>query len=262
MLKHITKMVLLLIPRRLIRAALLALSFEFRRRASEELGRGSAEIKEGLFAGGWVRKSPWSSTQYWPAQVVGVYESVVMEFISTLGPLDTVIDLGAAEGFYAINLRSTGIAKKVIAFDSDQAAINVMNVAVEQLKIENFELRGTATFSEVKSSVLEEGPGNNLLISDIEGAEFELFSEELIQSLENWSVIIELHESGVLEASQTLKRKFMKTHFAEIAIGGELKIQKLHELFPKFTQLEIANLAHEGRSSIQHWLFARPKAAI
>lgn len=259
MLRNITKTLLRLIPLPLIRLALLSLSFEFRRRASEELGREFAEIREGLFAGGLVRPSPWSGTQYWPAQVAGAYEHVVLEFISSLGPLDTVIDLGAAEGFYALNLRSTDMAKKVIAFDSDPAAVEILDAAAKKHNIANFELGGRATSSEVKNLVLREVRGNNLLISDIEGAEFELFTEDVILALTYWCVIIELHEFGDTEASKGLKQKFIPTHDVKMAVGGELKIQNLQNLFPQFTQLEIANLAHEGRTSNQTWLIARPK---
>lgn len=259
MLKNVAKILLRLIPMRLIRLALLSLSFEFRRRVSQKLGREFAEIREGSFAGGLVGPSPWSGTQYWPAQVAGAYEHVVMEFISSLGPLNTVIDLGAAEGFYALNLRITGLAKKVIAFDSDPAAIKVLDAAARKHNIANFELNGRATFSEVKKSVLKEISKNNLLISDIEGAEFELFTEDLILTLGNWFVVIELHEFGDTEASKALKQKFLPSHDVKMAVGGELKIQNLQNLFPQFTQLEIANLAHEGRTSNQTWLIARPK---
>lgn len=258
MIRRATKCVMKLIPISIVRLGLLSFGFEFRERASNRLGKERAEILFGPFRGGFAWPSYWSGKQYWPVQVAGVYEESVVKFISDIGEIDYAIDLGAAEGFYALNLRSLGIAKHVVAFEHNLKAQRGLRRSAQELNFRFFELRNNADENSVRQAVLGSSGTKKLLISDIEGSEYGLFSDALLVLLSDWYLAIELHDHTG-EQDGALINRIERTHQLEIIEGSELSLNNLSRLFPDMNQLELANLAHEGRNRPQKWIVAQPR---
>ena len=257
MFRGLVKRLLGLLPDSFIKLGLLALGYEFRNRASGSLGIHRAEIQYGPFKGGYARPSHWSGKQYWPVQVSGTYERKIVEFIAGLGYIDYAVDLGAAEGFYALNLKSLGLANRVVAFESNAEARQSLVEAANGLGGTEFTIETHADEISVLKRILASTGQKKLLISDIEGDEYALFTENLIRNLAGWHLVIELHDPAG-EHDEVLVNRLLKTHHVNIVDGSEVSLSQISKVFPSLSQLELFNLAHEGRNWMQKWIIASP----
>lgn len=259
--KPVAKFLLRRLPTGLITVLLMAFSFEFRNRMAGK-GKNNQRIVSGPFKSGFAIESRWSGRQYIPAQIAGSYERELVSWITSAAPYDLVIDLGAAEGFYALNLLELDYCSQMVAFELDELSRDELRANADRLlrdtKTARLFLHGAATEAEIIKISREKQGGSNLLICDIEGAEFDLFTDVLTQNLNSFSIAIELHSHDEAKISN-ICAIIERTHSVQVLSRSVLDLSTLYDLFPDATELEIVNLAHEGRLSRQEWLLARPK---
>ncbi len=173
-----------------------------------------------------------------------------------------ILDIGCAEGYYAV-----GLAKKFP--DSIIYAIDINPVALEKTKI-------MASSNEValvdKFKVLEEvtpdfllslDPSErHLIFSDCEGYESSLFSEEVIEHLSKSDFIVEMHDFVSPGISDLLQKRFIRTHSVQL-------IKSIDDIFryreianPEILKLPISdqiNILAEKRPTQMEWIFCQPK---
>lgn len=224
-----------------------------------------ARVKSGLFRQGAVRNGIFQGLQY-PAfkaagsaispKLLGTYE---LELHASLANIlkrrhDCIVDIGSAEGYYAIGLaRLTN--STVYAFDSDEKARKLCSeMAVAngvELQLENF---CTA------ESLLKLPLGKrSLIISDCEGYEVELFSEKTVNMLTSHDLIIETHDiyqAGILDA---LLKRFKNTHNVEVIESFDDKEKVFRYVLPDLNDISAENrlrLLREFRPGKMKWLVA------
>ena len=147
-------------------------------------------------------------------KLLGTYESELHPIIQGITPrqYDRIIDIGSAEGFYAVGLaRLTGTT--VYGFDTEpreRALCREMarlNGLSEKIQISSWCDQG------VLKAVVS---GRCLIVCDCEGYEMELFTGEVIDRLRETDLIVELHEpSGDYKArvaEKTLLNRFRNSH--------------------------------------------------
>jgi hypothetical protein len=122
-----------------------------------------------------------------------------------------VLNVGCAEGFYAVGMAMRLPNAMIYAADADPKAIRAT--------LRNAELNGVAK-QVVPIGIIHSGeldryltPHRSLLIMDCEGAEFSLLNPQNDPVLSSVDMIVEVHpEAG---SSEDISRRFKKTHRCE-----------------------------------------------
>jgi len=154
-------------------------------------------IKYGPFTG--LRLSPLS---YWGASdrasmLLGLYEREILDRLERI-PIthDVLIDVGAADGYYALGLLASGKTKHSYCFEASEvgqqviqanALLNGLSSAITVLGIAD------SNFPSLLARVYSVDLARCLVIVDVEGAEFEILTRTVFQELAGSFLVIELH---------------------------------------------------------------------
>ena len=159
------------------------------------------------------------------SKLIGCYESELQVSIENLmkNKYDTVIDIGCAEGYYAVGMAIRQPQAKIYAIDVNQ---NALNSCMKMAKCNNVDDRmNLVTFCDIEilSGMIS---GRTLIVSDCEGYEFELFTDKSIGNFRSCDLLIELHDNENSNISGTMKQLFNSTHTYEhyYSMSDELKL--------------------------------------
>jgi ribosomal protein L11 methylase PrmA len=179
-----------------------------------ELKKG--EVLHGPFAG---MKYPQGGSafgsMYFP-KILGSYEREIQEWIfeALQNKYDLVIDIGCAEGYYAVGFASSSQQFKVVACDSDHKALKATK---KMAKVNGVGGQISCIRPCTPRDLQNLVSGRKcLIISDCEGYEKQLFDTEVVAELVRSDVIIETHESAGIDIHDNLRRAFTGTHSIEI----------------------------------------------
>jgi hypothetical protein len=208
-------------------------------------------VLTGPFAGMTLPESnSWRDGDFMP-KLIGSYESNLREVLAQAvarGPA-AVINVGCAEGYYAVGLARLLPKATVYAFDiaSDACAI-CAQAAAENGVAERVVVGGRCT-TEILAKILE-APGHILLVMDCEGAERELLDPAKVPGLAKCDVIVETHGADILSG---LEARFRPSHnVTQIAQGGR-DPNEVPEL-RKLAEWDRWLLVDEGRPETMTWL--------
>lgn len=168
-----------------------------------------------------VRRGPFRGMRYPEAssigsmlfpKLMGTYESEIHEIIEGLCRREytEILDIGCAEGYYAVGLSMRIPSAKVFAYDTNQEAIRLCRKMAE--------LNGVAdrvvTRSFCDADTLGSFPfsGSGLVISDCEGYESRLFTDAVVRHLARHDVVIEVHDFIDIGLSSLIRERFARTH--------------------------------------------------
>jgi hypothetical protein len=185
-------------------------------------------VVDGPFAGMWYALP----VPHLPAYL-GTYELELRPLLAELSDtrFDVVLNVGAADGYYAGGLARLWPAARVVAFELIAAKqANVRRVAAENGVGERLQVEGGCTPGRLDE--LTRGSERPLVWMDVDGAEMELLDPELAPGLRRAEIVVELHEYLVPRAREILEARFASTHQGD--------------------------LMQERRSAPQDWLHLRP----
>jgi len=147
--------------------------------------------------------------------LLGTYELELHKIIDSISPgrYERIIDVGCAEGYYAVGLaRNTGA--DVYAFD---AALPEQTLCRELARLNGVEGRVIVSGWCDQSALCRLAVGRSLIISDCEGYESQLFSLDVVPRLRMADLIIELHETdGTRRVEQAILQRFSDSHRTEL----------------------------------------------
>ena len=172
--------------------------------------RGDFVILNGPFKG--MRYFAMSSSSALAPKLIGSYELELQPSVELMASkrINRIIDIGCAEGYYAVGMALRFPSAKVHAFDSDKVARARCAELAALNKVEKrVQLHGFCTVEELKL-VLCEQPA--LVICDCEGGEAILLDPEKIPALRWADALVELHEDVVPNLVQTITTRFAHTH--------------------------------------------------
>lgn len=170
-------------------------------------------VSDGPFKGlTYVTESVGSSFLH---KLAGYYEAVLIPYIQKAKelPIEHIVDIGAAEGYYTTGFGSFFPTASMVAFEMEEKGRENIAKLHSMNKLKNpLTILGKAT----AENVFEQMKPNTLLICDCEGAEKNIFQNPRAEVSNILYGIIELHDQMVPECKDTVIRFFEKTHKVDI----------------------------------------------
>jgi hypothetical protein len=193
------------------------------------------------------------------AKLLGAYEAElhpVLEQWVAAAP-ERILDVGSAEGYYAVGLAHAIPGATVHAYDIDRAArarcaqLAALNAAtVDRVVIEG----------ECTPQTLNDHPETGVaLLSDCEGYERILLDPVIAPRLAGWRILVELHEFLDAGITETLRGRFAATHDVEV-IEGVVRDASAYPELAEVDPAARAALLSENRPGAMRWMSLVPKA--
>lgn len=221
-------------------------------------------VKTGPFQGlRYVDEIVWGSiTPKWLGSYEAELHPIVREIIARAYP--TIIDVGCAEGYYAVGLAVALPKSQVIAFDTDfLSRRQVVRLAGLNQVSDRVEIRTKCHFESIDSL----SRGKTLIICDIEGFEVALLDPWKAGALFKNDILVEVHEMPEApgEVENILVSRFADSHRVEriVAVDREgwidLHASQLPDAIPRPL---LRRATDEHRSAGRVWLWMRSYSSI
>lgn len=196
------------------------------------------------------------------SKLIGSYERELDSILEKICKTNytEIVDIGCAEGYYAVGLTMRIPSATMFAYDIDEKA---KALCVEMAKLNHVVQRIVmGTFCDANTLTSIPFKERGLIISDCEGYERNLFTTEIIPFLAHHDLLIEIHDLIDIEISSLIRKRFENTHHIT-SIQSIDDITKAHTYFYKeLSGYDLASrkiLLAEDRSAIQEWFFLTPK---
>ncbi len=235
---------------------------------------GVREALDRLAADLTVRRGPFQGMRYpertavgssFAPKLIGCYERELHPLFARIvtRPYRTIIDVGCAEGYYAVGLALRIPQAIVHAYDTDPLARSQCRKMAELNGVADRVIVGE-TFTPGDLVKFDfRGPG--LIICDCEGYEKELFSQAAVDRLGDQDVLIEAHDFVDPQITPQLKARFAPTHDIEaIPSVDDYHKSRVYD-YPELQGYSIdlrRILLGEYRTANMEWLFMMPKRAF
>ena len=209
-------------------------------------------VMQGPFAG--MDFLPQSAEGCHIAKLLGCYEQPLQPFIeqAITNAYPTILNIGCAEGYYAVGMAKRMPNTQVLAFDLNPKAQEVC-AALAQKNAVSDRVKVGALF---KPEDFETHRNQKVLVlCDIEGAENELLNPEAAPALKGMDIIVESHECLIPGITKVLIDRFKDTHqITLINDDGQRNLQQAPQWFNNLAHLDQLLATWEWRSGATPWL--------
>lgn len=196
------------------------------------------------------------SSQLGP-KLLGTYEAELSQILGGAGVYDRVIDVGAAEGYYAVGLLRYHSELRVIAFEESAAARAALSRLARLNGVtERLDVRGFCDHEELNTALAM--PGSSMLIVDVDGGEGALIDPDRVPGLRTAPILVELHPHELPGIRRTITERFASTHeVAHISSVSRSRgdVPNVSGLSPS----DVVYAAWEARPDDQGWLWMVPR---
>ncbi|MBU1100745.1 MAG: hypothetical protein KKA84_10115 [Bacteroidetes bacterium] len=195
-------------------------------------------------------------------KILGSYEKELWNIVEAFkkNNYSEIINIGCAEGYYAIGLGLSFPNTNIYAYDiNEKARTECRKIAKLNNISENVIIRNKCTSENLKEFQFD---SKGLIICDCEGFEKELFDNTNISNLTNCDLIIETHDFIDPEISKYIRELFQNTHTIESVISIDDMEKALTYNFDSISSLTLAdrfNVVAEYRPSSMEWLICKSK---
>jgi hypothetical protein len=184
-------------------------------------------------------------------KLLGCYEEELHPYVeqAVLRDYTHVLNIGVAEGYYAVGLARRMPGAKVFAFDIDENAQNTcMAVAQSNGVAERVQVSGLFRGEDFERYAA----ARTLLVCDIEGAERALLDPRAYPALGRMDIIVELHDCLVPGLSTELVQRFEATHDVTL-VKQAGRAAPLPAIFDNLSHLDRLLAVWEWRSGPTPW---------
>ncbi|CAG0939474.1 hypothetical protein BROC_00656 [Candidatus Brocadiaceae bacterium] len=219
-------------------------------------------IISGPFAG---MSYPRSRLVSYCPKALGTYELELAEIIELLCSFrfELIVNVGAAEGYYAVGMALRNSQARVIAFEANSVVQKQLRKTIQANNLASrIDVRGWCDSESLSHSLV---PGNCcLVIMDIEGAENTLLDPVTVPYLQHAYILVEIHDFVSKEIGASLLRRFEKSHkVIEIESRPRTKQDFLNSIVNRrismiIPEYLISTSMKEGRPEIMRWFYFEP----
>jgi hypothetical protein len=223
--------------------------------ANTYIAQQGARVMSGPFAGmEYVGATEGSQI----ARLLGVYEAGLQPHLRAFAAegLDCLIDVGCAEGYYAVGLARMMPDLMVYAYDISETAQRACAALAARNDVSDRVIIG----GEFKPDGFEAFAGRRALVMvDAEGAELDILQPALSPALANMNVIVETHDIFRPGSLETLVERFSPTH-SIVQVGQGQQVIDMPPWLASLSQLDQLLAIWEWRLAETPWLVMRPKS--
>ena len=215
-----------------------------------------------------LKKSSWDKKIYefnpdLSSKIVGCYEQEVQSKIVELQKINKkkyFINFGAGEGYFALGVLYSGFFEQSIAFEITDESRNIM---IENSKINKLDNRLSIKYAANSSflkDILDSGKklDDIFILSDIEGAEFEIFNDDNLSKLINCNLIIEFHRHPIDEENKKFREKLNKYFKVSLLSTSNRSFSDI-PLLKELNDDDRWLIASENSPYLMNWFVCTPK---
>jgi hypothetical protein len=212
-------------------------------------------VVAGPFRGMKVRLSGLSS-RHLLGYILGSQELELRDLINRIinRGYGTILNIGAADGYYAVGLALRSPSTQVEAFE----ALPELHPLIEKSARRNRVADRIALRSKCAGAPA-------LVLMDVEGAEMHLLDPQSAPELRHSDILVETHDAFMPHVTDTLIERFIETHHIECYTAQPRILADFPaDFLPRFRQWFpglAVDLMNERRTGIQRWLFLTAKDA-
>jgi len=193
------------------------------------------------------------------AKLLGCYEQPLQPFIENAitSAYPIILNIGCAEGYYAVGMARRMPNTQVLAFDLNHTAQEVCAILAKKNSVSD-RVKVGALF---KPEEFETYRNQKVLVlCDIEGAEKDLLNPDNAPALKGMDIIVESHEGLLPGITQTLIDRFKATHqIALIQDNGQRQLKDAPQWFNNLAHLDQLLATWEWRSGATPWLVMKAR---
>jgi hypothetical protein len=196
------------------------------------------------------------------AVVLGCYEAQLFpafeELVATKP--DVIVNIGSAEGTYAVGLARRLPESTVIAVDVEPTAAEAVraNAVLNGIEPQIEVVLGMSPADLERRLRSSSRPG---VVIDCEGCEYEFLDPVSVPSLAKAHVLVEVHESLVPGIGDILRDRFSATHEIEV-IGESARDPHQYEVLRSMPSIDKWLVVCEGRDNSMEWFWCRPRPDV
>ena len=188
------------------------------------------------------------------AKLLGCYEQPLQPHITSAieKNYSTILNIGCAEGYYAVGLARALPNARSLAFDTDpKAQAACIQLAEKNSVSDRVEVGGLFSPADFVNYDQE----STLVFCDIEGAELELLDPKVAPALKSMDLIVESHECLRPGITDILITRFSATHdIQRIPDNGSRHLDYVPAWFKQLSHLDQLLATWEWRSGPTPWL--------
>jgi len=194
-------------------------------------------------------------------KLLGSYEHEIAPLMERLccEQFTEIVDIGCAEGYYAVGLAMRIEHAKVFAFDTDyDARRSCREMALLNHVSKRVAVGGLCDQKQLLTLPLTK---KALIVSDCEGYEKKLFTADSAHALRQHDILIEVHDFIDPTISKHLQTAFQSTHrltvYCSLPDVDKVSQYGFEELALLSAEQRLSVL-REGRECVMEWLHAEP----
>jgi hypothetical protein len=240
--------------------------FERRLRVSREVYEMlGGKIAHGPMKGVQLVADAWWGAPDKASMLLGLYEQEVLDAL--IGDLrkdrPVFIDVGAADGYYAVGLAKGGFYKKCYCFEiSEKGRTTIAENARQNDVAGRINIFGAAdahSFRQVPEADLSQA----VILIDVEGAEFDILTDECLRQLARSILVIEIHNWTPDFPGKYYRFLRWASAYFDISILPR-KVRDLTGLteLDDFTDDNRYLICSEGRPNVMRFLVLKPKEKV
>ena len=195
------------------------------------------------------------------AKLLGCYEQPLQPYIEQAiqKQYATILNIGCAEGYYAVGMAKRMPNTQVLAHDLNPKAQEISAALAQKNSVSERVTIGTLF---TPDDFAAHAGHEVLLMCDIEGAERELLNPEIAPALKGMDIIVESHECLIPGITQLLIDRFKDTHqITLVQDDGQRQLVSPPQWFINLAHLDQLLATWEWRSGPTPWLVMKPKPA-
>jgi len=203
-----------------------------------------------------------NGSQLFP-KLIGSYEEPIHKWIYEIvekGEYKSIIDVGCAEGYYAIGFSKAKSRPRIFAFDIDKDAIkNAKNLAEINGVSDAVSFYDLFEPSAVSALLKTDISNKTLIFMDVEGAELDLLNTAEAPDILNCDILVELHDCFYPGLTEKIIERFQDTHLIEIVVDYPWRLGDYFLNGKIFGEGDRHYMFNELRPKAMRWMYARKK---
>jgi hypothetical protein len=190
-------------------------------------------------------------------KLLGTYEKELHPVWATVAEqsYSQIIDVGCAEGYYAVGLARIFPATLVHAFDTDYWARNAAKKMAVINGADNIQIHGACTVEWLDHNLC---PGA-FILSDCEGYETILLEPMCVPKLLECTVLVEAHDVYIPGVTEILQERFLQTHSCEVITAQQRSALDIPSSIDYLSPEEARLAVDEFRPPNHRWLLFTPR---